>query len=114
MAACGTRSGLDSRLAVGVLVPLGGAPGTHTHAVNLSAAFAAVSAPLPECGLDADGAAPPALLPPPPPPGQPALTDAVVPRAWSTEGQCEGMTRQSGGTERCRVHRNSPYAVAAP
>ena len=65
-------------------------------------------------GLDADGAAPPALLPPPPPPGQPALTDAVVPRVWSTEGQCEGMTRQSGGTERCRVHRNSPYAVAAP
>ena len=80
----------------------------------VSAAFAAVSAPLPECGLDADGAAPPALLPPPPPPGQPALTDAVVPRVWSTEGQCEGMTRQSGGTERCRVHRNSPYAVAAP
>ncbi|EOD30809.1 hypothetical protein EMIHUDRAFT_113071 [Emiliania huxleyi CCMP1516] len=80
----------------------------------VSAAFAAVSAPLPECGLDADGAAPPALLPPPPPPGQPALTDAVVLRVWSTEGQCEGMTRQSGGTERCRVHRNSPYAVAAP
>ena len=65
----------------------------------VSATFAAVSAPLPECGLDADGAAPPALLPPPPPPGQPALTDAVVPRVWSTEGQCEGMTRQSGGTE---------------
>jgi len=35
-------------------------------------------------------------------------------RQWSTEGQCEGMTRASGGLVRCRVHRSSPYAVAAP
>lgn len=31
----------DQNLQVGVLVPLGGAVGTHTHVVNLSAAFAA-------------------------------------------------------------------------
>jgi len=35
-------------------------------------------------------------------------------RPWSTEGQCEGKTRASGGLVRCRVHRSSPYAVAAP
>ena len=29
---------------------------------------------------------------------------------WSTEGQCEGKTRYG---ERCKVHRSSPYAVAA-
>ena len=32
-------------------------------------------------------------------------------QAWSTEGQCEGTTREG---ERCKVHRSSPYAVAAP
>ena len=29
---------------------------------------------------------------------------------WTTEGQCEGTTRLG---ERCKVHRSSPYAVAA-
>ena len=33
------------------------------------------------------------------------------PGAWSTEGQCAGKTRDG---ERCKVHRTSPYAVAAP
>ena len=32
-------------------------------------------------------------------------------RVWSTEGQCEGMTRLG---ERCRVHRKSEHADAAP
>ena len=31
--------------------------------------------------------------------------------AWSTEGQCEGVTRDG---ERCKVHKSSKYAVAAP
>ena len=31
--------------------------------------------------------------------------------AWSTEGQCEGITRDG---ERCKVHKSSKYAVAAP
>ena len=35
-------------------------------------------------------------------------------RQWSTEGQCEGKTRASGGLVRCKVHRSSPYAVVAP
>ena len=32
-------------------------------------------------------------------------------RPWDTAGQCQGRTRLG---ERCRVHRSSPYAVAAP
>ena len=38
-------------------------------------------------------------------------SDGAQPRAWSTEGQCEGRTRDG---DRCKVHRSSRYAVAAP
>ena len=36
---------------VGVLYPLGGAPGTHTHVVDLTEAFAAQSGQEPLCGM---------------------------------------------------------------
>ena len=46
------------------------------------------------------------LRPPPP-----FLRLGANGRAWSMEGQCEGKTRFG---ERCKVHRSSAYAIAAP
>ena len=39
------------------------------------------------------------------------LVGQTPPPRWEMEGQCEGMTRLG---ERCKVHRGSKYAVAAP
>ena len=40
-----------------------------------------------------------------------APTVAAAGHTWSTEGQCEGITRAG---ERCKVHTSSPYAIAEP